>query len=248
MNQNLPKTIMIAFGLAILVASAIAQVPVDKGAPRNLRPSRKDAAIQDDYESVDKEVPRPLRPSKKYATIKDDSESVGKEVPRPLRPSKQYATIKDDSETVELPAKSTVELPVDGVGTQLKLPSPDSGPMNHLSAPKSDQPVAGWAGKRVGADRLVSGENRLAQEAEQVARSIGAAQSDAEKEKLKDQLSDVLEKQFDFRQRRHESEIAELEAQVRKLRELVQKRQKNRREIVAKRLDVIIRDAEGLGW
>jgi hypothetical protein len=92
------------------------------------------------------------------------------------------------------------------------------------------------------------GDGTLAQEAEQVARSIGTAKSDAEKDKLKSRLSEILEKQFDVRQRRHESEIAELEAQVRKLRELVQKRQENRREIIAKRLDMIVRDAEGLGW
>jgi hypothetical protein len=103
-------------------------------------------------------------------------------------------------------------------------------------------------GGRFGPVNVITGETRLVQEAEQVARLIGAARADAEKDKLNDQLSDILEKQFDLRQRRHERELAELEAQVRKLRALVQKRQENRREIVARRLDVIVRDAEGLGW
>jgi hypothetical protein len=103
-------------------------------------------------------------------------------------------------------------------------------------------------GGGLGLTNVVTGEGRLVQAAEQLARSIGTARTEDEKDKLKYQLNEILEKQFDYRQQRHEHEIAELEAQVQKLRALVHKRQENRREIVARRLDVIVRDAEGLGW
>ena len=45
-------------------------------------------------------------------------------------------------------------------------------------------------------------------------------------------LSQILEKKFDLWQKCHLDEIKSLEAKVKKLKELVDKRQENRREIV----------------
>jgi hypothetical protein len=74
------------------------------------------------------------------------------------------------------------------------------------------------------------------------------AKSDVDRDHMKTQLKDLLEAQFAARQQRHEKEIADLETKVKKLKELVAKRQENRREIVANRLDQILRDSQGLGW
>jgi hypothetical protein len=74
------------------------------------------------------------------------------------------------------------------------------------------------------------------------------AKSDSEVEKIKVRLDEALEKAFALRQKRHAQEIEELEAKVKKLKELVAKRQENRREIIANRRDQILRDAQGLGW
>ena len=79
-------------------------------------------------------------------------------------------------------------------------------------------------------------------------RQFGQAGTDDEKAKLKGKIVDVLDKLFDQRQRRHESEIEALEAQVKRLKELVRLRNERRHEIVAKRLEQMLRDAEGLGW
>jgi Spy/CpxP family protein refolding chaperone len=91
-------------------------------------------------------------------------------------------------------------------------------------------------------------EMELTRQANDLVRKLGEAKGDAEKEKIKTKLSEVLEKQFDIRQKRHTSEIEALENQVKKLKELVQKRQENRKEIVSKRLDQLQREALGLGW
>jgi hypothetical protein len=91
-------------------------------------------------------------------------------------------------------------------------------------------------------------EANLSRQAEQLARRLADAKSDSDRDKIKGDLRDVLEKQFELRQRRHEQEIEALEAQVKKLKDLVRRRSDNRREIVAKRLDQILSDAEGLGW
>ena len=91
-------------------------------------------------------------------------------------------------------------------------------------------------------------EANLANESNEIAQQLGNAKSDTDREKLKTQLSTILEKQFELRQQRHKKEIESLEAEVKKLRNLVDKRQENRREIVAKRLDQILQEAQGLGW
>ncbi len=91
-------------------------------------------------------------------------------------------------------------------------------------------------------------EKLLARRTEELARKLGEAKSESDKSEIKTELAAGLEKQFDLRQKRHHDEIAELEAKVKQLKDLVEKRQENRREIVAKRLDQILRDAEGLGW
>jgi hypothetical protein len=91
-------------------------------------------------------------------------------------------------------------------------------------------------------------EANLAHEADRLARQLGEAKSDTDRDKLKTQLGEVLGKQFDQRQKRHEREIEQLEAQIKKLRNLVEKRQENRREIIGRRLEQILRESQGLGW
>src|SRR5262245_42683548 len=91
-------------------------------------------------------------------------------------------------------------------------------------------------------------EATLDHETADLARKLGEASSDSERSKIKEQLTERLEKQFDLRQKRHLEEIKSLEAKLKKLKELVDKRQENRREIISKRVDQLLSDAEGLGW
>ena len=65
----------------------------------------------------------------------------------------------------------------------------------------------------------VSEEAGIAHETDQLIRQLGEAKSDSDRDKLKAKLGEVLEKQFEQRQKRHEGEIAELEAQVKKLKD-----------------------------
>ncbi len=70
----------------------------------------------------------------------------------------------------------------------------------------------------------------------------------AEREKLKEQLVPLLEKQFSLKQKHHEEEINRLAEQLAELKAMVNKRQEHRREIIARRLEQITKDADGLGW
>jgi len=91
-------------------------------------------------------------------------------------------------------------------------------------------------------------ETLFAHRADELAKKFGEAKSEADRSQVKTELSELLEKHFGLRQKRHQEEIAGLEAKVKKLKELLEKRQENRREIIAKRLDQILSNAEGLGW
>ncbi len=91
-------------------------------------------------------------------------------------------------------------------------------------------------------------ERNLSGAVEELAGKLGENLSEGARSDIKTQLTQVLEKQFDLRQKRHKLEMDELDARIKKLKDLVAKRQENRREIVAKRLDQILSNAEGLGW
>ena len=82
---------------------------------------------------------------------------------------------------------------------------------------------------------------------EQLVKELSKAEG-GNKEKIKAELEATIDKQFEARQKRNESDIAVLEEQVKKLRDVVHKREQNRREIVAKRLEQLVREADGLGW
>ena len=91
-------------------------------------------------------------------------------------------------------------------------------------------------------------ERTLIHRADELAKKLGETKSETDRSQIKTELQELLEKQFGLRQKRHQEEIAALEAKVKKLKDLVEKRQENRREIIAKRLDQILSNAEGLGW
>jgi hypothetical protein len=102
----------------------------------------------------------------------------------------------------------------------------------------NDQGVAWTTGEQANLDHEVT----------ELAGKLSSAKSDSDRSKIRTQIGELLEKQFELRQKQHVKEIEALEAKVKKLKDLVQKRQDNRREIVSKRLDQILSDAEGLGW
>ncbi|MBX3442185.1 MAG: hypothetical protein KF774_07240 [Planctomyces sp.] len=71
---------------------------------------------------------------------------------------------------------------------------------------------------------------------------------EAAKAATKEELTTLLREQFDARQAQRQQELADLEARVQKLRELLNRRQEARDEIVNSRLTELLRSADGLGW
>jgi hypothetical protein len=87
----------------------------------------------------------------------------------------------------------------------------------------------------------------LARQSQDLVRKYAKAEGES-KEAIKAKLTDLLGKQFDSRQKRYGDEIAALEAQVKRLRDLVQKRQENRQDIITRRFEQLVRETQGLGW
>ena len=63
-----------------------------------------------------------------------------------------------------------------------------------------------------------------------------------------DKLDALLAEQFDAAQKEREEALAALESKVRRLRSLHDKRAAAKAEIVARRADTLLREADGLGW
>jgi hypothetical protein len=135
---------------------------------------------------------------------------------------------------VGLPA---VPPPPAGVVVEAK-PYPPSATVRRLPGDPADRESSGLRGQ----------DYELGRQADSLAGQYGAAKDDAAKEKLRSQLRDVLNKQFEVHHKRREQELEKLEARVRSLREILNKRNEQRQTIVDRRLEQLVRDAEGLGW
>jgi hypothetical protein len=74
------------------------------------------------------------------------------------------------------------------------------------------------------------------------------AEKDDEKKEIRKKLADALSKQFDAHMEQQQKELTALEKQIADLRAILKKRQDAKTDIIDRRMDQLIRDAEGLGW
>jgi len=96
--------------------------------------------------------------------------------------------------------------------------------------------------------QLQQADAQLTQQTEALASQYGEASKDEDREKIKAELSELLAKQFSIQQQIREDEVAQIEARVKKLRELIEKRKAAQQSIIKQRFEQLLRDAEGLGW
>ncbi|HXT58815.1 MAG TPA: hypothetical protein VN699_09265 [Pirellulales bacterium] len=96
--------------------------------------------------------------------------------------------------------------------------------------------------------KLRQAESALAHKSEQLVAQYAATEDDEQRGGVKTQLAESLSQQFSVQQQLRERELARVEARVKKLRELTEKRREAQRTIVEQRLDQLLREADGLGW
>jgi hypothetical protein len=97
-------------------------------------------------------------------------------------------------------------------------------------------------------DKLLQEEATAERQVSTLIESYSRAEKDTDRSKIKSELGVALEKEFDLQQKRRKLELDRVEERLKKVRELMQKRTDARQTIIDKRLDQLIREAEGLGW
>ena len=95
---------------------------------------------------------------------------------------------------------------------------------------------------------LVQEEAVAEREVVELIDSYKRTENDVERSKIKSKLAALLEKEFDLQQKRRDLELSRAEARLKKVRDLWKKRSDARQTIIDKRLDQLIREADGLGW
>ena len=91
-------------------------------------------------------------------------------------------------------------------------------------------------------------EARFAHEAESLSRQLADVADEKQRTDIKSKLQETLGKQFDAQQKMRELEVTKIEAKLKKLRELIAKRNDARKTIIDKRFEQLLRESEGLGW
>ncbi|HLJ10639.1 MAG TPA: hypothetical protein VKU82_05590 [Planctomycetaceae bacterium] len=131
----------------------------------------------------------------------------------------------------------TAEVPNPAVANQPFSPYPQDAQYGHVS------PEAVRA-----TQELMRQDAELEQQIRQTVHEYAAADSDDERGEARKKLSGLLKDQFSIRQKRREQDIARIEERVKRLREALKKRSESQQEIVERRLNDILSDADGLGW
>lgn len=111
-----------------------------------------------------------------------------------------------------------------------------------------DQGYGGEMGMGMAGTRETQQNLRIEQEIRSVLEALPELDSADRKATARQRLQELPTRQFEARQRSRDLEIGRLEAEVRRLRDLHERREAAKDEIVRARLDQLIRSAEGLGW
>src|SRR6185437_8882618 len=129
-----------------------------------------------------------------------------------------------------------------------KLPSPHFYQGQTVYSPAIPSPFGAAEADDPETAKLRQVESALADKSEQLVAQYAATEDDEQRGGFKTQLAESLSQQFSVQQQLRESELARVEARVKKLRELNEKRRAAQQTIVEQRLDQLLREADGLGW
>lgn len=84
--------------------------------------------------------------------------------------------------------------------------------------------------------------------ASQLAKKLATTEKPEEKQDLQKKLHDLVGEQFDENMKRQQKELDALEKELTELRTTLKKRQDAKSQIVDRRVEQLILDAQGLGW
>ncbi len=92
--------------------------------------------------------------------------------------------------------------------------------------------------------KLIKAENDLDRRTQELARAYRDASKD-QRAKLKEDLKKAVAEQFEARQQRRKLELTRFEEELKRLREVTERREKNKSQLIDKRIsDLLGEDAE----
>lgn len=96
--------------------------------------------------------------------------------------------------------------------------------------------------------KLKQADAAMGRQEEQLVERYASTEDADQRSAIKAELAEHLTNHFSIQEQIRDRELARVEARVKKLRELTQKRRDAQRTIIEQRLDQLLRDADGLGW
>lgn len=119
------------------------------------------------------------------------------------------------------------------------------------STASEPQPGAPAATGRLNVNRFL--DTRLAPypsqlQPAQLAQQYVTAEKDEEKNEIRKKLTELLSQQFDQHLKQQQEELDDLEKQVASLKAVLKKRLNSKGAIIERRLEQLVKEAEGLGW
>lgn len=96
--------------------------------------------------------------------------------------------------------------------------------------------------------KLRQADAAMGRQEEQLVSRYAASDDAEQRSAIKAELAEQLTNHFSVQEQIRDRELARVEARVKKLRELTQKRRDAQKTIIEQRLDQLLRDADGLGW
>lgn len=96
--------------------------------------------------------------------------------------------------------------------------------------------------------KLRQADAAMGRQEEQLVSRYAASEDSEQRNAIKAELAEHLTNHFSVQEQIRDRELARVEARVKKLRELTQKRRDAQKTIIEQRLDQLLRDADGLGW
>jgi hypothetical protein len=160
----------------------------------------------------------------------------------PATPPAPAATPELPASPVEVQAvlAAPVALPGEGGAIGRSVTTPDGGFIYFAQAQ--------LAGGDEATRKPHAEDQTLEHSTRQLIEDLRKAESAGDRSPVLEKLTQTIEQQFDIRQQIRAKELEALEARVKKLRELHEKRERAKDDIVEERVNQIVREADGLGW
>jgi hypothetical protein len=163
--------------------------------------------------------------------------------------AQQLAPVQVDVAGTAVPAPPSARLPPAAeAGPATVFVQTDSGVTARIVRPNPSAPLSWPEPDDAEMSKLKQADSAMGRQEEQLISRYAASEDPEQRSAIKAELAEQLTNHFSIQEQIRDRELARVEAHVKKLRELTQRRRDAQKTIIEQRLDQLLRDADGLGW